>query len=91
MNFTHGRLWKLTASSVLDQDQQMACSSLKNVKRSFLNPLFFFLLTTSNLWRKGEAGSLLLSQANAKIYKIFLLTCTSGSEQNKGLEHFRAP
>lgn len=37
MDFTHGRLWKLTGSSVL---YQVACSRLKNVRSSLFNPFF---------------------------------------------------
>lgn len=61
--FTHGRLWKVTRSSVLDQ---VACSSLKNVKRSLFNTIF--VLTTYNLWGRGSTiGSVLLSEANTMI------------------------
>lgn len=44
MHFTHGRLWKVMGSSVLDQ---VAHSSLKNVTYSLFNPIF--LLTTCHL------------------------------------------
>lgn len=39
MHFTHGRLWKVMGSTVLNQ---VANSSLKNVKYSLFNPFFSF-------------------------------------------------